>query len=113
MSGYPHPEIFFRSNVNNIETSSYWSTEEACGRVMHRWWIGCPDPPTEQLIESRTRPGRRGSMEPISANTTGACARMVGEWIAPPAANPEPSMRIAPHSAPQCMVSFDSDTFLL
>jgi hypothetical protein len=38
---------------------------------------------------------------------------MVGEEVALPAANPEPGMRIAPHPAPQCTVSFDRDTFLL
>jgi len=40
-------------------------------------------------------------------------ARMVGEWIAPSAANPEPGVRITPHPAPLCTVSFDRDTFSL
>ena len=40
-------------------------------------------------------------------------SRMVGEWIAPSAANPEPGVRITPHPAPLCTVSFDRDTFSL
>src|SRR2546423_10008413 len=48
-------------------------------------------------------PGKEGSMNKLSEYPEDAFGRMVGEWIAPPAANPEPSMRIAPHSAPQCM----------
>ena len=42
-----------------------------------------------------------------------AFCRMVGEWIAPSAANPEPGVRITPHPAPLCTVSFDRDTFSL
>jgi len=52
-------------------------------------------------------------MNELSACPTGASCRMVGEWIAPSAANPEPGMRIAPHPAPQCTISFERDTLLL
>ncbi len=52
-------------------------------------------------------------MNELSACRVAFSSRMVGEEVALSAANPEPGMRIAPHPAPQCTVSFDRDTFLL
>src|SRR5947209_11866048 len=33
------------------------------------------------------------------------CLSMVGDGIAPATANPEPCMRVSPHTAPQCTVT--------
>ncbi len=56
---------------------------------------------------------KEGSMNELSACPAVVWSRMVGEEVALSAANPEPGVRIAPHPAPQCTVSFNRDTFLL
>jgi hypothetical protein len=50
-----------------------------CGTVTREWWIGGSDPPGGRHMESRTSPGKGGSVQPISGCPGGVSCRFAWE----------------------------------